>query len=107
MIDSYNPTWMETKFLLVNSLTESLVLSLYDWNDVRSNTLLGAATFDLAALQEDASQEGITKLVLKDGKERGEMKFDINFYPVLTPKSENGGTELPETSIFLLLSTPH
>jgi Ca2+-dependent lipid-binding protein len=93
----YNPTWMETKFLLVNSLTESLVLSLYDYNDHRADTLLGSSLFDLASLRDDASREGIKSVVLMDGKERGELRFDVAFYPILGQNSDDV-QELPKTS---------
>jgi Ca2+-dependent lipid-binding protein len=77
-------------------LGESLVFNLWDYNDHRKNTRLGAATFDMAVLQDDASQEGILSPILLDGKERGELKYDITFYPVLKP--EEGQEHPPETS---------
>jgi Ca2+-dependent lipid-binding protein len=83
---SYNPTWMETKFILVNALNESLILNLWDYNDHRKNSLLGSASFELSKLLEDATQENITSHILKDGKERGELKYEVNFYPVLEAK---------------------
>ena len=51
-----NPTWMETKFILVNSLTENLILKLWDYNDHRANTDLGFATFDLTESLGPATQ---------------------------------------------------
>jgi len=105
--NTYNPTWMETKFLLVNSLSESLVLSLYDYNDHRTNTLMGAATFELAELMDDATQEGLTRNLLKDGKERGELKFDVSFYPVLSPKGESGVEEIPDTNVGIVRLVVH
>ena len=48
---------MEPKFLLLNALNESLVLSVWDYNDHRKDTLLGSATFELPKLIEDATQE--------------------------------------------------
>ncbi len=90
---------METKFLLVNSLTENLVLKLWDYNDHRANTDLGFATFDLSKLEQDATQENIEVPILKDGKERGTLRFDVNFYPVLKPEVDAGGKEtLPDSS---------
>lgn len=66
---------------------------------------MGAATFDLSALQDDSSIEGISKSILKDGKDRGELRFDVNFYPVLTAtKNASGIEEIPETSTCLCLS---
>ncbi|KAL5495683.1 TCB2 [Sanghuangporus weigelae] len=106
---TYNPTWNETKFLLINALTEQLVLSVYDWNEHRKDSELGAATFDLSKLADDAVQEGIETKVLKDGKERGEIRFDLSFYPVLKPQKIDGGKEdeLPDTKVGIVRLTLH
>lgn len=98
----YNPTWGESKFLLVNSLTEQLVFSIWDFNDHRKDTELGAVSFDLNKLNEDATLEGLEEKILKDGKERGELRFDLSFYPVLKPQKIDGGKEeeLPDTSMY-------
>ena len=100
---SYNPTWMETKFILVNSLQESLVLNIMDYNDHRSNSLLGSISFGLDVLEQDATQEDISRPILKDGKDRGELRFDVNFYPVISLSKTSEGTvqKLPETSTSL------
>ena len=87
---------METKFLLINSLAESLVLSVFDYNDHRKNSELGFATFDMSKLREDATQEGLELPVLKDGKERGNIRFDVSFFPVLKPDA--GVEQLPDSS---------
>ena len=91
---------METKFLLVNSLQESLVLNVMDYNDHRQNTLLGSASFGLDVLEQDATQEDISRPILKDGKDRGELRFEVNFYPVISLSKTSEGTvqKLPETS---------
>ncbi|KAJ7596712.1 C2 domain-containing protein [Mycena floridula] len=102
--DTYNPTWSETKFLLVNSLSESLILNLWDFNDHRKNQLLGSASFEMSVLQEDATQEGQVSQILKDGKPRGELRYDVSFYPVLKPET---GKELPETSVGIVRLTVH
>lgn len=91
---------METKFLLVHSLHESLILNVMDFNDHRSDTTLGSASFGLDVLEYDATQEDITRPILKDGNDRGELQFDVNFYPVITLSKTSEGTvqKLPETS---------
>ncbi|KAG8744411.1 hypothetical protein FRC10_010189 [Ceratobasidium sp. 414] len=106
---TYNPHWGEVKFLLVNSLTETLNLSILDHNEHRKDTDLGSASFELSALTEDATQEGIVRKVLKDGKERGELKFDIAFFPVLKPQTLDGGKiqPLPETSVGVVRMVIH
>jgi Ca2+-dependent lipid-binding protein len=57
-------------------------------------------SFELAKLQEDATWEGIEQAVLRDGKERGLLRYDVSFYPVLKPTAVAGSAdeELPETS---------
>jgi len=85
---------METKFLLVNALNESLVLNLWDYNDHRKNALLSSATFELSKLLEDATQENIRSPLLKDGRDRGELRYDVSYYPVLEAE---GGKEVGES----------
>ncbi|KZT06296.1 tricalbin [Laetiporus sulphureus 93-53] len=92
--DTSNPTWMETKFLLVNNLTESLVLSVVDWNEHRKDSEIGSAVFDMSKLREDSTQEGIDAPILKDGKQRGTIRFDVSFYPILKPEVDSGGKEM-------------
>jgi len=89
---------METKYLLVNSLKDILSLSVYDFNDHRKDTLMGSATFEFAKLVEDATQEGLTSILFKDGKERGELRYDVNYFPVL--EAEEGKEELLDSSLF-------
>ncbi|KZT23846.1 tricalbin [Neolentinus lepideus HHB14362 ss-1] len=105
--NTYNPSWNETKFLLVNSLSDTLVLSVFDYNDHRKNTELGSATFDLSKLQEDATLENLEAEVLKDGKERGTLRFDLSFYPVLKPEVVDGKEELPDTTVGIVRLTLH
>ncbi|GLB36472.1 putative tricalbin [Lyophyllum shimeji] len=102
--NTYNPTWMETKFLLVQSLNESLVLNLYDYNEHRKDNLMGSATFELSKLIEDATHEGIRSTLLKDGKERGELRYDVSFYPVLEPVEGEGPLD---TSVGIVRLTLH
>ncbi|KAH8835823.1 C2 domain-containing protein [Flagelloscypha sp. PMI_526] len=104
-LNTYNPTWAETKFLLINNLSESLTLNLYDYNDKLKNQLLGSTSFDLSKLHEDSSQEGIVSQLLKDGKDRGELRYDVSFYPVLTP--EEGGDEAPDSNIGIVRLVIH
>lgn len=90
---------METKFILVNSLQDPLVLNLMDYNEHRKDTNLGAATFDLLKLQDDASIESTKQPIYKDGKDRGELRFSISYYPVLKPELVGGQEVLPNTSL--------
>ncbi|CAE6474512.1 unnamed protein product, partial [Rhizoctonia solani] len=106
---TYNPHWGEVKFLVINSLTETLNLTLLDHNDHRKDTELGTASFELSTLTEDATQEGLVRKVLKDGKERGEIKFDASFFPILKPQTLDGGKiqPLPETKVGIVRLVIH
>ncbi|KAG1715796.1 hypothetical protein ID866_1372 [Astraeus odoratus] len=105
--DTHNPTWMETKFILVNSLQEPLVLNIMDYNEHRKDTSLGAVTFELQKLQEDATIEGIQLPILKDGKDRGHLRFNVSYYPVLKPELVDGKEELPNTNVGIVRLTLH
>lgn len=83
----------------MNSLSENLTLTVLDYNDHRKDHELGVATFDLSKLLDDATQEGLEERILKDGKDRGHLRFDVSFFPVLKPQKVDGKEEeLPETS---------
>ncbi|KAG2023600.1 transmembrane protein [Coprinopsis cinerea AmutBmut pab1-1] len=103
--NTYNPTWVETKYILVNSLHERLVLDLYDYNDHRSDQKLGTTAFELSQLEDDATHEGINGQLLKDGKDRGELRYDVSFFPVLGPDAETG--EVPESTVGIVRLVIH
>lgn len=70
-----------------------------DFNELRKDTEIGASTFEIAKFNEDATQEDLSLPILKDGKERGELRFDALYFPVLKPQvNESGVEELPESS---------
>ncbi|EKM60795.1 uncharacterized protein PHACADRAFT_246931 [Phanerochaete carnosa HHB-10118-sp] len=104
--DTVNPAWMETKFILVNNLTETLNLSVLDYNDHRKDTEMGFATFDLAKLRDDATWEGVEAPVQKDGKERGTIRFDVSFFPVLKPGTA-GIEEILDSNVGIVRLTIH
>lgn len=91
--------------VLVNNLQESLVLSVFDYNDHLPDTELGASSFELAKLLDDASHEGISSNILRDGKDRGELRYDVSYYPVIKPAMVDGKAELPETSTHFRISS--
>ncbi|KAH9487059.1 hypothetical protein JR316_0001125 [Psilocybe cubensis] len=103
--NTYNPTWMETKYILINSLKDRLDLNVLDYNDHRKNTLMGSATFELAKLLEDSTQEDLVSPLLKDGKERGELRYDVNYYPVV--EVEEGKEELLDSTVGIVRLVIH
>lgn len=81
-----------------------------DYNDHRQNSLMGTVSFPLDVLEQDATQEDLVRPILKDGKDRGELHFEVNFYPVISPSKTSEGTveKLPETSTsFVIPSIGH
>lgn len=99
MGNRFNPTWNETKFLLVTNLADNLCLTVFDYNEHRKNTELGSVAFELGNLAEDATQDDLELPILKDGKEKGTLRFDVHYFPVLTPQvNESGVEELPDSS---------
>lgn len=104
---SANPRWNETKFLLVNTLSDVLTFDLYDYNDHRKDSDLGLASFDLQTLNDDPEQEDLVSEVLLQGKSRGTVKFDLKFFPVLKAEKAADGSDteelLPESSNYIHL----
>ncbi|KAF9535478.1 C2 domain-containing protein [Crepidotus variabilis] len=106
-LNTYNPTWMETKYILVNNLTEQLIFNLWDYNDHRKNTKLSAASFQLQKLLEDSTQEDIVSPLLKEGKERGELRYDVNFFPVIEPESDASDDNLMQSTVGIVRLVLH
>ncbi|KIJ45255.1 hypothetical protein M422DRAFT_207610 [Sphaerobolus stellatus SS14] len=106
--DTYNPAWHETKFLLINSLSESLSMSVKDYNEHRKDANMGIATFELGKLKEDANLEDLVAPITKEGKPRGELRFDAAFYPVLKPTKVDGVEQpLPDSNVGIVRLTIH
>ena len=74
---SYNPSWNETKFIVVNNLHETLNLATMDFNDHRKDFEIGTTTFDLGRLIENPTHENLTEKILKEGKDKGDLRFDM------------------------------
>ena len=103
------PRWNETKTILINSLNDALSLQIFDFNEIRKDRLLGIANFDLKQLEEDCEYENVTGQIMDNAKPRGEVIFDVRYYPVLRPKKREDGTEepLPETTTGIVAFTVH
>lgn len=52
-------------------------MTVMDYNEHRKDSNLGTATFELVKLREDTKREGLTASVVRDGKHRGELRFDM------------------------------
>ena len=54
-----------------------LNFTIMDHNDHRPDGEMGTVTFELGQLTEDAVKEGNESAILKDGKERGMLRYDL------------------------------
>ena len=104
-----NPSWNETHFILINTLADVLNLGLWDYNEHRPDNQLGAVTQELSTLGEDAEQEGLVGKIINGGKERGDLRYDLSYFPVLQPQKAADGTidPLPETETGIVRFTIH
>jgi len=93
--ESADPKWNETKYIIVSNLNDSLTLQVYDFNEIRKDKELGVATFALDQLQEDPEQENLTLPVTNNGKVRGQIMFDVRYFPVLEGRLLEDGTKEP------------
>jgi Ca2+-dependent lipid-binding protein len=103
------PRWSETKSILINSLNDALSLQIFDYNEIRKDRLLGTANFDLKQLEQHPEHENVSKQIMYNAKVRGEVVFDVRYYPVLLPKKLDDGTQQPppETITGIVAFTVH
>lgn len=104
-----NPSFHETQFLLINSLADVLNLNVFDFNDHRPDSLLGTVSHELGTLADDAEQEGIVGQILGGGKDRGTLRYDVSYFPVLKPEKNADGTfePLPDIQTGIVRLTIH
>jgi Ca2+-dependent lipid-binding protein len=74
---------METIFVSICSLDDTLTLTLFDRHEHRKHTLLGVSTYKLSKLREDKAQGGLLLPLLKSEKTRGELLIDLIHYPLM------------------------
>ncbi|GMM53744.1 Tcb3 protein [Maudiozyma humilis] len=96
--DIKNPTWHETKYLLVNTLNQKLSLTCFDFNDVRKDTLIGTIDVDLNELYQMPSMENKTSELLIGSKSRGFLNYSLNWYPVVRDENKPADKQPVEES---------
>lgn len=94
-----NPRWGDTIYVIITSFADALTLQVYDYNEYRKDKELGTATFALDQLEQAADHENLRLEVMANGKPRGLIQANVNFFPVLEGrKLEDGSTEAPPES---------
>ena len=74
-----------------------MVFNLLDFNDHPKDTTLGSVSFSFLKLLEDQTHEDIVSPILQDGKDNGELRFDVNYYPVI--EAEEGKEDVLDSSM--------
>lgn len=87
-----HPRWQEQRWILLNTVTDSLSFSIFDYNEHRTDSLLGTVKCDLSTLLEDSEMQNQIGKIQHEGRERGEIQYSLAFYPVLAPKQLTDGT---------------
>ncbi|EUC66897.1 tricalbin-3 protein, putative [Rhizoctonia solani AG-3 Rhs1AP] len=102
---AHNVHWGEVMFLVVDSHTETVNLTVLNHRHHYKDTELGTASFEFSTL----TQEELVRKVLKDGKEQGEVKFDTSFFPILNPQTldDSKVQPLPETEVGIVCLVIH
>lgn len=98
--ETSNPRFNETIYVIVTSLTDTLQLQVFDYNEFRKDKDLGTASFALEQCQEATDYENLQLEVVASGnKHRGVIQADLRFFPVLEGlKLENGQMQPPPES---------
>jgi Ca2+-dependent lipid-binding protein len=90
-----NPRWNETKYILVQNVSEALTLSVFDFNDFRKDKFIGMATYPLESIVTKPDQENLTLEILGGNKSRGSMNASLHWFPVLEGRKLDDGTVEP------------
>lgn len=91
-----NPRWGDVIYVILTSFADALTLQVYDYNEYRKDKELGTATFALDQLEKATEHENLRLEVMANGKPRGLIQANVNFFPVLEGrKLEDGSTEAP------------
>lgn len=94
-----NPRWGDVIYVIITSFADALTLQVYDYNEYRKDKELGTATFALDQLEQATDHENLRLEVMANGKPRGLIQANVNFFPVLEGrKLEDGSTEAPPES---------
>lgn len=104
-----NPVWNETKYVLINNLSETLTLTIFDFNDIRKDKLIGSANIPLETLESKPDQENLSGEIQDGSKSRGGINYELHWFPVLEGRKLDDGTvePAPESRTGILKFTVH
>ena len=90
-----NPRWNETVYVIITSLTDTLTVKVFDYNEYRKDKELGTASFALDRLEDISEHENLQLELMANGKQRGIVQTDVRYFPVLHGRKLEDGTEEP------------
>ncbi|KAK6205185.1 C2 domain-containing protein [Scheffersomyces amazonensis] len=93
--DTNKPSWKETVYITVNSLSEPLNITVVDFNDFRKDREVGTIQFDLEPLIGEPKQPSLTAPFIRNNKPVGELQFGLHFMPVLQAQKSADGAITP------------
>lgn len=93
--ENASPRWNETMYIILTSLSDSLTLQVFDWNEYRKDKELGTATFPLDQLESATEHENLQLEVMANGKARGLVQADVRYFQVMEGKKLEGGAVEP------------
>ena len=93
--ENANPRWNETLYIIITNFTDTLTMTVFDFNDLRKDKELGVANFLLEKVEDIHEHENLQLEVLSNGKPRGVLQADVRFFPVINGVKLPDGTEQP------------
>ncbi|KAG0019486.1 hypothetical protein BGZ80_005755 [Entomortierella chlamydospora] len=96
--NNLNPVWNEIHYVSVNSLKQSIDFEVFDYQKMSKDRTLGKTSFKVSEVIEElpddkwyAARPAVNRwapLIQKDGSSKGELHYDISFFPSLKVAQE-------------------
>ncbi|KAG0247754.1 hypothetical protein BG011_000965, partial [Mortierella polycephala] len=96
--NNLNPVWNEIRYIPVNSMKQSFQMEVFDYQKVTKDRPLGKASFSVSEVVEELPDKAgysarpvidtWAPLKQKDGSAKGELHYEISFYPSLKVAKE-------------------
>ena len=104
-----NPTYRETKYVLLKELEGLLTLTPMEDNGSLPPSRLGTTRFDLSSLHENPSPGRMNKAIMYSDEPVGSIMYSLEYFPIMKPEVGPDGQlmPLPETAAGVLLSLIH
>ncbi|EJS41935.1 tcb2p [Saccharomyces arboricola H-6] len=93
--DSRNPVWNESIYILLDSFTDPLTITVYDKRGSLNDKKMGTIIFNLNKLHANHHQKNEKVHFLRNSKPVGHLTFDLQFSPTIEPKKLLNGDEDP------------